>query len=128
MVRERPPRDHSHAGKVRARKDSSVTEESFVIARTETSLPAARSPRPSTVVSPTPTPTPTRAPTPCARGRLYLVSGTAQAIAESCLECQRDFLRRRSVNGRRLDQYPAIQDLVAKSVADVFAMDTVTRW
>jgi alkylation response protein AidB-like acyl-CoA dehydrogenase len=62
------------------------------------------------------------------RGRLYLVSGAALAIAGSCLRFQRDFARRRCVNGLSLDRYPAIQDLVAASLADVFAMDSVVRW
>ena len=63
-----------------------------------------------------------------ARGRLYLVSGAALAIADTCLEFQRDFLGRRSVNGVPLGRYPAIRELVADSVADVFAMDSVVRW
>jgi alkylation response protein AidB-like acyl-CoA dehydrogenase len=63
-----------------------------------------------------------------ARGRLYLVTGSALAIADSCLQFQRHFVRRRSVNGLPLGRYSAIQDLVAMSVADLFAMDSVVRW
>jgi alkylation response protein AidB-like acyl-CoA dehydrogenase len=63
-----------------------------------------------------------------ARGRLYLVSGAALAIASTCLDYQRDFVPRRSVNGLPLGQYPAVQNLVASSVADVFAMDSTIRW
>ena len=63
-----------------------------------------------------------------ARGRLYLVSGAAVAIANTCLDFQRDFARRRVVNGQPLVSYQAIQDLHAASVADVFAMDTTIRW
>ena len=63
-----------------------------------------------------------------ARGRLYLVTGSALAIADSCLRFQRHFVRRRSVNGQPLAQYSAIQDLVAMSLADLFAMDSVVRW
>ncbi len=63
-----------------------------------------------------------------ARGRLYLVSGQALAIVSACLEFQRDFVRRRSVNGLPLGRYSAIQELVATSVSDVFAMDSTIRW
>jgi len=63
-----------------------------------------------------------------ARGRLYLVTGSALAIADSCLRIQRQFVRRRSVNGLPLGRYSAIQDLVALSIADLFAMDSVVRW
>jgi alkylation response protein AidB-like acyl-CoA dehydrogenase len=63
-----------------------------------------------------------------ARGRLYLVSGGAMAIAGECLDFQRHFVRRRSVNGLPLHRYSAVQDVVADSVADVFAMDSVIRW
>lgn len=63
-----------------------------------------------------------------ARGRLYLVSGAALAIADTCLEFQRDFVRRRAVNGVPLGRYGAVRELVAASVADVFAMDSTIRW
>lgn len=63
-----------------------------------------------------------------ARGKMYLLSGAALAFATAGLDSQRDFVRRRRVNGRGLAEYPAVQDLIASSVADVFAMDTVIRW
>lgn len=63
-----------------------------------------------------------------ARGRVYLISSAALAMARRCLEFQRDFVTRRSVDHVGLGDYPAIQHLVATSVADVYAIDTVTRW
>lgn len=63
-----------------------------------------------------------------ALGRMYLVSAAAMTIANACLDCLRDFARRRSVNGRELHRYPAVRTLLAQSVADAFAMDTTIRW
>jgi alkylation response protein AidB-like acyl-CoA dehydrogenase len=62
------------------------------------------------------------------RGRTYLVSGAALAIARRCVEFQRDFARRRTVDGRGLGDYPAIKRLLARSLADLYAIDTVVRW
>ncbi|TCO54266.1 acyl-CoA dehydrogenase family protein [Actinocrispum wychmicini] len=63
-----------------------------------------------------------------ARGRVYLISSAALAMARRCLKFQRNFVTRRSVDHVGLADYPAIQHLVATSVADVYAIDTVTRW
>lgn len=62
------------------------------------------------------------------RGRTYLVSGAALAIARRAVAYQRDFVRRRSVDGRNLASLPAIQDLIAASLADVFAIEAVVQW
>jgi alkylation response protein AidB-like acyl-CoA dehydrogenase len=63
-----------------------------------------------------------------ARGRMYLISAAALAIATRCLGFQQHFASRRSVDGVPLADYPAVQELIATSMADVFAMDTVARW
>jgi len=62
------------------------------------------------------------------RGRTYLVSGAALAIARRAVAYQRDFVRRRSVDGRPLGSLPAIQDLIAQSLADVFAIEAIAQW
>ena len=62
------------------------------------------------------------------RGRTYLVSGAALAIARRSVDFQRDFARRRAIDGRPLHAYPVIKKLVARSLADLYAIDTVVRW
>lgn len=62
------------------------------------------------------------------RGRTYLVSGAALAIARRCVDFQRDFAGRRAINGRPLSAYPVIKKLTARSLADLYAVDTVARW
>lgn len=62
------------------------------------------------------------------RGRTYLVSGAALAIARRAVAYQRDFIARRSVDGRALGSLPAIRDLFAGSLADVFAIEAVVAW
>jgi alkylation response protein AidB-like acyl-CoA dehydrogenase len=62
------------------------------------------------------------------RGRTYLVSGAALAIARRCISFQQDFVRRRTIDGKGLKEYPAIRHLMARSTADLYALDTVVRW
>lgn len=62
------------------------------------------------------------------RGRTYLVAAPALAIARRCVGFQRDFACRRTIDGRRLSEYPAVAELIASSLADLYAMDTVVRW
>lgn len=62
------------------------------------------------------------------RGRTYLVSGAALAVARRAVACQRDFVLRRSVDGRGLGSLPAIRDLTAQSLADAFAIEAVVAW
>jgi alkylation response protein AidB-like acyl-CoA dehydrogenase len=62
------------------------------------------------------------------RGRIYLLAGAALAIAHRCVEYQSEFVHRRTVDGRPLSEYPAVRQLMASSLADRFAIDTVVRW
>jgi alkylation response protein AidB-like acyl-CoA dehydrogenase len=62
------------------------------------------------------------------RGRTYLVAGAALAIGRRCLGFQRDFAIRRRVDGRLLGDYPATRRLLADSLADLYAADSVVRW
>ncbi|MFI9011482.1 acyl-CoA dehydrogenase family protein [Actinosynnema sp. NPDC053489] len=61
-------------------------------------------------------------------GRLYFTGAPALAVARNCLEWTRDFVTRRSVDGRPLADYDRVQRMVARAMADVYAMDSVARW
>ena len=61
-------------------------------------------------------------------GRLYIAAAPALAIARMCLGWQRDFVGRRTIDGRHLGDYDAIQRLVALTAAEVYAADSVVRW
>jgi alkylation response protein AidB-like acyl-CoA dehydrogenase len=63
-----------------------------------------------------------------ATGRLEVLGVAALTIGRLCVGWARDFIRRRAVDGRPLGGYEAIQRLVAMSVADVFAIESVLRW
>jgi len=62
------------------------------------------------------------------RGRIYLLAAPSLAIGWRCVRIQRDFAGRRSVDARKLRQYPAVQRLMARSLADLYAIDTLVRW
>jgi hypothetical protein len=61
-------------------------------------------------------------------GRLYIAAAPALAIARLCLGWQRDFIGRRTIDGRDLGDYDAVQRLVALTAAEVYAADSVIRW
>ncbi|MFE6037792.1 acyl-CoA dehydrogenase family protein [Streptomyces sp. NPDC056452] len=61
-------------------------------------------------------------------GRTYFTGAPALAIARNCLAWTRDFVARRSVDGRELGSYDSVQRIVATTLADVFAMDSAVRW
>lgn len=60
-------------------------------------------------------------------GRLHFTGAPALAIARNCAEWSRDFVVRRTVDGRPLGDYEQIQRLVAATVAEVYAMESVAR-
>ncbi len=60
-------------------------------------------------------------------GRLHFTGAPALAIARNCAEWSRDFVVRRTVDGRPLGDYEQIQRLVATTVAEVYAMESVAR-
>ncbi|MFG3497383.1 acyl-CoA dehydrogenase family protein [Streptomyces sp. NPDC047928] len=62
------------------------------------------------------------------RGRMYPVSAPALATGRLCLHWIREFVRRRTVAGLPLGEYEEIQRLIATSLAEVFAMESVTDW
>jgi alkylation response protein AidB-like acyl-CoA dehydrogenase len=61
-------------------------------------------------------------------GRTLVIAPTSLAIAKMCLAWQRDFVRRRFVDGRNLGDYDEIQRVVATTAADVFTIDSVAAW
>jgi alkylation response protein AidB-like acyl-CoA dehydrogenase len=63
-----------------------------------------------------------------AHGKMFPVGASSLAIAKLCLHWSRDFVLRRTANGRGLDSYEEIQRIVATTAAEVFAMEAVTEW
>jgi alkylation response protein AidB-like acyl-CoA dehydrogenase len=61
-------------------------------------------------------------------GRTLVIAPASLAIARMCLTWQRDFVRRRFVDGRNLGNYDQVQRLVATTAADVFTIDSVAAW
>ncbi|WP_433340072.1 acyl-CoA dehydrogenase family protein [Streptomyces sp. CA-253872] len=61
-------------------------------------------------------------------GQLFFNSGPALALAKNSVEWMRHFVARRSVNGRPLESYEQIQRLLAQSLSEVYALESVVRW
>ncbi|HVK26499.1 MAG TPA: acyl-CoA dehydrogenase family protein [Actinokineospora sp.] len=60
--------------------------------------------------------------------RMLVIASPALAIARLCLSWQRDFVRRRQMDGRALGDYEEVQRIVARSAAEVFAMESLVEW
>jgi alkylation response protein AidB-like acyl-CoA dehydrogenase len=63
-----------------------------------------------------------------ATARIHIIGAPALAIAKLCAHWSRDFLCRRTVDGRPLGEYDQIQRMVAQSLAEAFAVDSVVVW
>jgi hypothetical protein len=61
-------------------------------------------------------------------GRMFVVSALATGVARRCLSWTRDFVTRRSIDGRKLGYYDEIQRMLATTLAEVYAMDSVAKW
>ncbi|GFZ92502.1 acyl-CoA dehydrogenase family protein [Okeania sp. KiyG1] len=61
-------------------------------------------------------------------GRIYMQVAPSVAIGELCTKWMRDYLKRRSSIDLPLEKYEALQNIVALSLAEVFAMQTVAEW
>nr|AKA59502.1 acyl-CoA dehydrogenase [uncultured bacterium NM_1663] len=61
-------------------------------------------------------------------GRMHLIAAPSLAIAKLCAEWSRNFCRRRKVDGRSLGEYEWIQRIVAVTLAEVFAIESICRW
>lgn len=60
--------------------------------------------------------------------RMYIVSAPALAIATLCAHWSREFVNRRCIDGLALGSYDAIQRIVAATLADVFALESIVEW
>jgi len=61
-------------------------------------------------------------------GQLYFTAAPALAIAKLCRRWSGEFVDRRTVDRRNLGDYDAVQRIVAATLADVYAMESVVRW
>nr|AKA59376.1 acyl-CoA dehydrogenase [uncultured bacterium AB_9] len=61
-------------------------------------------------------------------GRLYLICAPALAIARTSLRLAGDFARTRMIDDRPLARYDAVRRSTADSLAEVFAIESVTEW
>jgi alkylation response protein AidB-like acyl-CoA dehydrogenase len=62
------------------------------------------------------------------RARMFLICATSLAIIKQCLRWSRDFVNRRAVDGRGLRAYEEIRRIVAESLADAYAVESVAEW
>ena len=60
--------------------------------------------------------------------RTLIISSPSLAIAKLCLVWSRDFVNRRTMDGKPLGEYEEIQRMVAQTAADVFTIDSVIEW
>ena len=60
--------------------------------------------------------------------RMYIVSAPALAIAKLCRHWSRAFVLRRRIDGLPLSDYDEIQRIVADTLADTFAIESVVEW
>jgi alkylation response protein AidB-like acyl-CoA dehydrogenase len=60
--------------------------------------------------------------------RVLSVATISSAVAKLCLVWAKDFVGRRTIDGRNLGEYDEIQRNVAATVADVFAIESILQW
>ena len=61
-------------------------------------------------------------------GRMLIIAPPSLAIAKLCLTWSREFVNRRTMDGRALGDYDEIQRMVAQTAADVFAIESIVDW
>jgi alkylation response protein AidB-like acyl-CoA dehydrogenase len=61
-------------------------------------------------------------------GRIHFTGAPALAIAKRCLGWTREFVGRRTIDGRGLGEYDEIQRIVTATLAEVYAMESAVRW
>ncbi|MEV7684143.1 acyl-CoA dehydrogenase family protein [Streptomyces sp. NPDC088341] len=61
-------------------------------------------------------------------GRTAFAAVGSLAVIRNCLEYAAEFLGRRRIDGRGLADHDKIQRIVAATLADEFAVESVTRW
>ncbi|QCX80845.1 Dimodular nonribosomal peptide synthase [Streptomyces sp. YIM 121038] len=62
------------------------------------------------------------------RGRLHMQGAPSLAAARLCTAWSREFVNRRTIDGRPLGEHREIQARVAQTLADTFAIETVCQW
>ncbi|MFB7954663.1 acyl-CoA dehydrogenase family protein [Streptomyces sp. NPDC056045] len=61
------------------------------------------------------------------RGRLHMIVSPSLAVAKLCLRWSREFVNRRAVDGRPLGEYEEIRRLLAESLSETYAVESVAR-
>ena len=61
-------------------------------------------------------------------GRMLIIGAPSLAVPKLCLTWSKDFVNRRTMDGRPLGGYDEIQRQVAQTAADVFAIESITSW
>lgn len=61
-------------------------------------------------------------------GRMLIIAPPSLAIAKLCLTWSREFVNRRTMDGRALGDYDEIQRMLAQTAADVFAIESIVDW
>jgi alkylation response protein AidB-like acyl-CoA dehydrogenase len=62
------------------------------------------------------------------RGRLHMQGAPSLAAARLCAAWSREFVNRRTIDGRPLGEHREIQARLAQTLADTFAIETVCQW
>ncbi|MFE7131596.1 acyl-CoA dehydrogenase family protein [Streptomyces sp. NPDC057638] len=65
---------------------------------------------------------------PLAQGRLHVTAAPALALTRQALEYVREFVRRRTVDGRPLGEHDEIRRTLATALADLHAMESVVAY
>ncbi len=63
-----------------------------------------------------------------ALGRMLTVVSATSSLSKKSLKYMAQFRMKREINGKPLGEYGKIQALIAKSTAEVFALDSVIQW
>ncbi|MGW2253242.1 acyl-CoA dehydrogenase family protein [Kitasatospora sp. NPDC001660] len=61
------------------------------------------------------------------RGRMHMIVAPSLAVAKRCCQWSRDFVNRRTVDGRPLREYEEIRRQVAETLSETFALESVAR-
>ncbi|MFF7636501.1 acyl-CoA dehydrogenase family protein [Kitasatospora sp. NPDC008050] len=62
------------------------------------------------------------------RGRVHTIAAPALALGRLCLHWSREFAGRRQVDGRPLGSFEEIQRMIAATLGEVFALETLAQW
>ncbi|WP_405497568.1 acyl-CoA dehydrogenase family protein [Streptomyces sp. NBC_00096] len=65
---------------------------------------------------------------PLGAGRLHIIAPSSLAIVRQCLTSTKEFVLRRTVDGRPLRSYDEVRRALAANLADLYAMESVAQW